>query len=309
MRASIFFTFALFTAVFLPLYLHSSVAQAEERTLVHNGLDRDYIIDKPQNVTAGAKLPVIIVLHGGGGNGEYAKRMSDFTELAVPRGVIVVYPTGSGKFTRMKKLKTWNAEHCCGYAMENDIDDIGFIGALIDGLVAHDNADPKRIYVTGMSNGAMMTHRLGIALSDKIAAIAPVAGGMFGDEQKPAYPVSALMVNGKLDEFVPLGGGLSGGRFPDAWDGTPLKPATYQGTFWAAANGCNSVSQTVQEAGDALTVERYQCPDGREVESIIVNDGGHAWPGGVKGTRKGDKPSQSLDATKAIFEFFMHQSK
>ncbi len=309
MRLSIFFNFGIITLVFLQISFGAGFAHAEERTLMHNNQQRHYIIDKPQNVAEGTRSPLIFVLHGGGGNGESAKRMTGFTELAVPRGAIVVYPTGSGKFARIKKLKTWNATHCCGYAMENNVDDVGFIRALIDRLVAHDNADPKRVYVTGMSNGAMMTNQLGAALSDKITAIAPVVGGMFGDEQKPDYPVSALIINGKLDESVPLIGGQSDGRFKSSWDGTPLKPSSYQGTFWAAANGCVSDPVTTQQAGAALTVERYQCPKGQEVERIVVNNGGHAWPGGEQGSRLGDKPPQSLDATKAIYEFFMRQSK
>ncbi|BBO72669.1 hypothetical protein DSCW_00860 [Desulfosarcina widdelii] len=148
---------------------------------MHDGLKRSYIIDKPKMAANGSKLPVIIMLHGGGGNGENGKRMSGFTEKAVPCGVIAVYPSGTSKFQRMKKIKTWNAEHCCGYAMEQDIDDVGFISVLIDGLVAHDSADQKRIYATGISNGALLTNQLGAKLSRKIAAIAPVVGGMFGD--------------------------------------------------------------------------------------------------------------------------------
>lgn len=282
---------------------------AEERTLSHGGRERRYIIDKPPIDEGGAKLPVVIALHGGGGNGENARRMTGLTERVLSKGAILVYPDGTGRFARMKALKTWNARHCCGYAMENDVDDVGFISALIDALVAHDGADPKRIYVTGMSNGAMMAHRLGVELADKITAIAPVVGGLFGNEPGPSSPVAAIIINGALDHSVPLEGGQGHGRYAKAWDGTPLEPAAYQGAFWASANGCDPAPKATQSTGGTLTIERYTCPAGREVIRYVVDDGGHAWPGGDKGSPRGDEPSASLDATEVIWDFFVRQSK
>jgi polyhydroxybutyrate depolymerase len=235
--------------------------------------------------------------------------MTGFSDKVKSGAAMAVYPTGTGKFVRMKLLKTWNAEHCCGYAMENDIDDIGFISALIDELVAREGADPKRIYVTGMSNGAMMTHRLGIALSDKIAAIAPVVGGLFGDELMPVSPVAALIINGGMDTSVPAAGGLGNGRGADAWDGTPLKPAAYQGSFWAKANGCDSEPVISQDEKGVVVTERYKCPKGGDVEFVMVNDNGHAWPGGAAGSRRGDVPSKSLNASDVIWDFFKEQSR
>lgn len=303
-RISMLLFFIIAVTVSIP-----SLAQAEERTLMHDGQKRSYIIDKPTMATNGAKLPVIIMLHGGGGNGENGKRMSGFTEKAVPRGVIAVYPSGTSRFRRMKKIKTWNAGHCCGYAMKQNIDDVGFISALIDELVTRDNADPKRIYVTGMSNGAMMTHQIGAKLSHKITAIAPVVGGLFGDEPRPTSAVSVLTINGRLDKFVPLEGGPGGGRFADQWDGTPVKPAEYQGTFWAAANDCQMSPKVSHSANGAITFLQYTCPNGRDVVHYVVNDSGHAWPGGEKGSPRGDVPSRSLDATEVIFDFFMRHSR
>jgi len=119
------------------------------------------------------------------------------------------------------RLLTWNAGHCCDPAMRQSADDVGFVNALIDELSRMHPIDPDRIYVTGMSNGGMLSHRLGIELSHRIAAIAPVVATVFGDEKKPANPVSALMLNGLLDRNVPPDGGSPGGRGRNAWDGTP----------------------------------------------------------------------------------------
>ncbi len=250
-------------------------------------------------------MPLVIVLHGGGGNAAYAERMTGFTEKARKEGFIVVYPEGTGLLQSM--LLTWNAGHCCGYAMNQKVDDVGFIRALIDELVRAYPVDPSRIYATGMSNGGMMTHRLGIELSDRFAAIAPVVATVFGDEKKPAQPVSALMINGMLDRNVPHSGGPPGGRGNRAWDGSPARPALEQAEFWASANGCNE--RQLEEDNDRRTFWRYACPAGLAVKWVLVKDNGHAWPGGQRGSSRGDEPSSSLNATEVIWEFFKARSK
>ncbi len=273
-------------------------------TLMHDGLERGYVVRVPGLPAPGARLPLVLVLHGGGGNAGFAERMTGFTGKAMQEGFIVVYPEGTGRFKGLLggSLLTWNAGHCCGQAMQRRVDDVGFIAALIDKLVADYPVDPARIYATGMSNGGMMTHRLGIALSDRIAAIAPVVATVFGDEAKPARPVSALMINGLLDTSVPHLGGAPGGRFPGAWDGTPAQPAPAQATFWAGADGCAREPER-RDAG-AYILLRHACPADEAVELYLVKDNGHAWPGGQPGGRRGDKPSASLDATDLIWRFF-----
>ncbi len=196
----------------------AALAGGARRTLDHDGRERVYLIAAPTTAAERGRVPVVIVLHGGGGHAESAMRMTGFSDKAAAEGFIAVYPNGTSK-RFADRLLTWNAGHCCGYAMERGIDDVGFISALIDELVAQGGADPARIYVTGLSNGAMMAHRLGRELPEKIAAIAPVVGGLFGDEERPAAPVAALMINGALDTSIPLEGGKTHGRFARDWDG------------------------------------------------------------------------------------------
>ncbi|HEX6707834.1 MAG TPA: PHB depolymerase family esterase [Albitalea sp.] len=274
------------------------------RTLVHQGLERHYVVRAP--ASASAALPLVLVLHGGGGNAAISEQMTGFTDKAMREGFVVVYPEGTAR-RGSGRLLTWNAGHCCGHAMERRVDDVGFIRALVDRLVAERLVDPRRVYVTGMSNGAMMAHRLGIELPDRIAAIAPVVGALFGDEPKPAKPVAALMINGRLDASVPPAGGAPGGRFPWAWDGKPALPALAQGSFWAAANGCGDTPEATERG--PLAQWRYRCTPGREVELLIVADNGHAWPGGRAGSRRGDTPSTAVDATDLIWRFFQRQVK
>ena len=281
-------------------------AQEARQTLRVKGNDRSYVVRAahlPAQRTQ--RVPLVLMLHGGGGNAAIAENMSGFTAKARQEGFIVAYPEGSGRFAG--KLLTWNAGHCCGYAMKRNIDDVAFIGALIERLIADYPVDPQRVYVTGMSNGGLMSHRLGIELSDKLAAIAPVVATLFGDEPQPRGPVAALMINGMLDKAVPHLGGPPGGRVSDAWDGTPTKPALAQATFWAQANGCDA-TPAQQDQGRYL-LWRYTCAPGEAVELYLIKDNGHAWPGGRPGSRRGDTHSSALNATDVIWRFFQAQTK
>jgi polyhydroxybutyrate depolymerase len=191
--------------------------------------------------------------------------------------------------------------------MDKGVDDVAFINALIDKLMVDYPVDPKRIYATGMSNGGMMAHRLGIELSDRFAAIAPVAATLFGDEKRPQHPVSAIMLNGMLDRSVPYQGGAPGGRFPGVWDGMPAKPALEQAAFWANANGCTNTPEKLDRG--TFVLWHYRCPAGRDVEIYLLKDSGHAWPGGQRGSRQGDTPSSALSGTDIILEFFRAHTK
>ena len=182
------------------------------------------------------------------------------------------------------------------------MNDVDFIRTLIDEISEEHPVNRNRIYATGMSNGGMMTHRLGIELSDRFAAIAPVVATVFGDESEPQAPVSAVMLNGMLDKSVPYRGGPTGGRFPRAWDGMPAKPASEQAKFWANANGCLDMPHQAIKERHVLT--QYRCPAGKAVKIYLIKDNGHAWPGGQQGSRMGDKPSSALIGTDIIWTFF-----
>ena len=282
-------------------------ASEQRQTLIHNGIERHYLIRVPGELSQGnRRVPLVLVLHGGGGNADNVEKVTGFTDKAGKEGFIVVYPEGTGR--RKNKLLTWNAGHCCGYAMDNRVDDVGFISALIDKLIKNYPIDPKRVYATGVSNGGMMAHRLGIELSNKFAAIAPVIGTLFGGEKRAAQPISAIMINGKLDKSVPYQGGPPGGFFKSAWDGTPTKPALEQAVFWAGSNGCTG--SPVKTDTGTYTRWQYHCPAGLAVELYLVDDNGHAWPGGQKGSNMlGDKPSSTFNGTDVIWDFFKAHTK
>ncbi len=285
----------------------ASADTATRRTLVHDGLTRRYVVRAPAGVSKGsAPLPLVLVLHGGGGNATNAEQMTGFTRLVERERIIVVYPDGTAARDGVPLL-TWNAEHCCGPAMQRRVDDVGFISSLLDELSRTFPVDASRIYVTGMSNGAMMAHRIGRELAPRIAAIAPVVGAIFGTERTPSSAVSALMINGLLDKSIPPDGGLSQGRGASQWDGTPMRPQIDQATYWASANGCATTPR--QETRDGVIVTRFECPAGRRVELQQLRDNGHAWPGGARGSRVGDVPSTAMNATEVMWDFFKSVQK
>lgn len=277
-----------------------------ERSISHDGKTRTYRIYDPGG---DAPAPVVIVLHGGGGNAANAERMTGFTRIARREGAMAVYPDGTAGRPR-GRLLTWNAGHCCAAAMDNRVDDVGFISALIDTLVASGRADATRIYVTGMSNGGMMAHRLGRELSTKIAAIAPVVGAVFGDEAPPRAPVPAFIVVGATDAVVPPDGGplqlrgLLGGR--SAADRN-VAPAMAQGTYWATHNGCAAPAKTTTPAAETTTWS--SCTSGAPVVFHSVSGNGHAWPGGQAGRQGAAEPTTAFDASAEMWAFFSRQRR
>ena len=147
------------------------------RTLAVADLKRAYFVHIPKSYDGSKPYPVVLAYHGGASTAEGMTRFSGLSEAADKHGFIVVYPSGTGN---LDKALTWNGGNCCGYAMQKQIDDVDFTRAVLDDLARVVKIDPKRVYATGMSNGAIMAYRLASELSDRIAAIAPVAGPMGG---------------------------------------------------------------------------------------------------------------------------------
>ncbi len=246
------------------------------------------------------RRPLVIALHGGGGNAANAETMTGFSALVEREGIVVAYPNGSGRSPR--RLLTWNARNCCAWAMERNVDDVAFLSALIDTLVASQAVDPARVFVTGMSNGAMMTHHAAWRLGRKVRAIAPVVGAVFGDEPAALAPVRAIIFNGMRDANVPFAGGKPGSIGRNTWR-RDARPALEQGLYWARANGCGPEPR--RDSVRNVVTYRWPCPAGREVELHAVVDGGHAWPGGQSGRRRGGDPvPASPNATEMIWAFF-----
>ena len=181
----------------------------ETRTLESGKRERVYHIHIPKRRKPSESLPVLFVLHGGGrANGKEVAKRTGFNEIADKERFVVVYPDGVGN--------QWNdgrGASAFKNAKNKDVNDVAFLSELIDHVVATEKCNSKRVYFTGGSNGGMMTHRVGIELGDKIAAIAPMISNIPVDIIKSAKPKSkmpVLIMNGTEDPMIPYEGGAVG---------------------------------------------------------------------------------------------------
>jgi polyhydroxybutyrate depolymerase len=273
------------------------------------GRARRVIVHIPPAYDGQVELPLLNALHGGGGNAAQVQESNGLDAAADEYGVVVAYPDGSGP--RGASWLTWNAGHCCAYALENEIDDVGFLQALIESLVAEHAIDAQRVFLTGISNGGMMAYRAGAELAGLVAGIAPIAGTIGGQlaeggpqivPDTPAAPVSVIVFHGKLDQNVLYDGGTG----PKTRDGRIDLSVDSSISFWVKANGCNPLPESEEQAGGNILIERYAgCEDGVEVMLVTIMDGGHAWPGARRGSVIGDAPTQEISANEMMLEFFL----
>jgi polyhydroxybutyrate depolymerase len=281
-------------------------------SIIVGRLNRTFLIHLPF-LDFRRSMPLLIVLHGGGGNGKSMVKLTNggFDRLSDKKGFIVVYPDGIDKH--------WNDgrnEAETGYEThEENTDDVGFISSLIDELIRKYTADPKRVYVTGMSNGAIMSYRLACELSGKIAAIAPVAGNIPENligHCKPSKPVAVLAINGDSDPLVPYNGGEVTGPFGKKKLGKVLS-AHESVMFWVKNNGCSSIPLVTDEPDidpdDGTRVQKQEYINGEKNSEVIlytIKGGGHTWPGGYQYLGKWiiGKTCRDIIATDVIWEFF-----
>ncbi len=273
------------------------------RTLTHDGLERSYILYVPKSVNWNQSVPLVIVFHGGTGNAESALRMSGFNEVADQNGFLVAYPNGTGRMSD-ENILTWNGGDCCGFAQEKNVDDVGFVRAIVTDLQSLTRIDSKRIYAAGMSNGGILSQRLACEAADIFAAVAPVAGTLNFSPCTPSQPISVIEFHGTADQHIPYTGGFG----PESLVGVDFASVQESVDFWVSANGCTSQPQSnsfedIQH--DAWT----GCTASTSVELYTVNDGGHAWPGGEAGRTEADPPTQTISASQLIWEFFATHPK
>lgn len=245
---------------------------------------REFLIHVPDAVAQQEKLPVVLVFHGGGGNADQVRKQTGMDSVADHHGFMAVYPEGTAAL--LGNMRTWNAGVCCGVAKRDNIDDIGFVSALIDKLVEQHHADPARIYATGHSNGAMMSYRLACELSDKIRAIAPNSGQRVFQDCHPSRPVPVMHIHGTADPCALYGGGQQcGGCFSnmlglplpgDKWPCFPVREIVAE---HAKINGCAAETEIVFTKG-AVACERFKsCPPDATVVLCSIKGAGHIWAG------------------------------
>lgn len=251
----------------------------------HGGLGRSYTVHLHPKID---KAPLIIGLHGGWGDGEVFAKQSGLPERARAAGYSTVFPDGH--------LKAWNAGRCCALPARNNIDDVGFIKAVVADLVDRGCADPKRVYATGFSNGAMMAHRLACEAPALLGGIAPVAGGLMVDNCPATQAMPALLIQGMEDQRIPWEGGV--------YDEIYRPAMRTVASALAARNACSSAAPQDYSQGPAQC-SRYACDQSAPVTSCGLSGVGHQWPGGRSYfPRLLGGNTRKWSATERILEFF-----
>ncbi len=248
--------------------------------ITSSGQARRYRLHVPPQYRAGAPMPLVVNLHGYNSNGEQQERVSQMSVKSDAAGFIAVHPEGLGE------PQSWRFMNRAEGAS-----DVEFIRDLIKHLESRLSIDAKRIYVTGISNGAQMSYRLACDLGDTLAAFAPVAGGYppFKDCDPPR-PVPVVAFHGTADNLLP-------------YEGQPpvFLPVRTWAANWAARNGCSATAKVTFEKGDVIGETWSGCRDNADVTLYTINGKGHSWPGSAMPERI---TTQDVDATDVMWEFF-----
>jgi polyhydroxybutyrate depolymerase len=278
--------FAFLAACSLPPRPPDGVVPAGDFTvqLRHDGRSRRYLVHVPRRGDAAAR-PVVLVLHGAAGDAVENRKWIDLDGVADREGFVTIYPDGTGPFG--DRLHMWNSGACCGSAQWGGVDDVGFLLAVLDDVALRTPIDATRVYVTGLSNGGMMAYRLAAEASDRIAAIAPVAGARaaaLGDGVR-AMPV--MHVHSIDDPVVPFAGGETV-IFPLVYS-IPHPAVEEVVREWALHDRCPSMpSETTPSissmngSSDGQSVTRTTwapCAEQAEVVLWRLRGAGHVWPG------------------------------
>jgi polyhydroxybutyrate depolymerase len=274
------------------------------REIEVGGRKRAYRCHIPPGLAPNKAVPLVLVFHGGSGTGEGTERLTRFSVLADREKFVVVYPEGVGG--------NWNDGRIvpASKAHREQIDDVGFVCALLDAVGKEQAVDAKRVYATGISNGGIFSHYLAANLAPRLAAIAPVVGGLadpFYLKFKPAQPVSVFILQGTKDPFVPYDGGAimrTRGKIIATEEAVKR---------WVLHNGCESKPATGtlpdKDPKDGCTVRWSRWSKGRDNTEVLlytIEGGGHTWPGGPQylPERTIGKVCRDFDATEAIWDFF-----
>jgi len=266
----------------------------------------------PREAPAGG-WPVVVALHGAAMNGPMMAWFSGLSATADAEGFVVVYPDGTGR----GPFLVWNAGGFGEAAGRPD--DVAFIDRLLDAVAETVPTDAGRIYACGMSNGGMMCYRLATELPGRFAAIGPVAGTNMRPDARPERPVPLIHFHGTADSIVPFGpevgaAGDDEAAAPRAGRRGPRLPGVARSvTSWAEWAGCHDgpVEETLSPDGDPLPVTRlrWRGDDGREVELVRIEGGGHTWPGQKPPVGFIGKSTTTVSANDLLWEFFSRHER
>jgi polyhydroxybutyrate depolymerase len=273
---------------------------ARADSIVSGGITRQYEIFKPASQRG--PLPAVILLHGGGGTGAQLERFTDFDRIAASAGIVALYPQGVGH--------EWNDHR--GPGGQSSADDRQFLLDLVDQLAAKGIVDPARIYVVGISNGGLMALDMACNHADRLAGIGVVAASLpLGYRCEPSRALPIVFFHGTEDRFIPFEGGRIAGQF--ATERGSVISAEETIAFFVQSSGCRtrdfrSLPDPVPPDGTHVTVFSYgDCRSGGAVESVIIDGGGHSWPGARQGfvlDHLLGPSSRAIDTSVELWRFF-----
>jgi polyhydroxybutyrate depolymerase len=286
----------------------------------HEGRRRTAVIFIPKTDQVPASgWSLVMMLHGAGGSAKNVIESTGWAELGEEKGFVTVFPNGTPKNEKRPQSflgnpQTWNSGGTQSLAAgessatAKNINDVGFLGALISRVRQEINIDPKRIYVAGHSNGAGMAYRFGFERTDLVAAIGVVAGHFFLEPKPLDHPVSLLQIVGDKDPFTPM----VGGDVTIAGRTAMLPPALQSPRRWATMLGLAAEPRVLQD-DDKLRILSWESSEkGAEVRSIVIKGHGHAYPSPTDRFHPAflfGPTVKSLNATEKMWEFFREHPK
>lgn len=288
-----------------------ATAQADlaESTMDVRGASRRYLLSSPAWEEGGDPLPLVLDFHGLAEGAEVHAGMTQLGPMGVEEGFVTVFPHGTGQPVR------WDVEP----SIEANAD-LAFVEALLERVEGERCVDTSRVYATGLSNGAMMSSVVACTMTDRLAAIAPVAGIAMPEGCEPSRPIPILTFHGTADPILLFNGGVGTGVLDSALGGgggetttTTMPPADIDGPGypatvrqWAELNGCDE-APTDEDVTESVVLRTYDCPADAPVEFYVVEGGGHSWPSSEfsKQIEQFVGPTTfDIDASALAWEFF-----
>jgi polyhydroxybutyrate depolymerase len=265
--------------------------------LTVGGRARSFTMRLPRS--ARGEIPLVLVLHGNhpDAGGWIMRERTTFDQQCDAWGFAVAYPDGHGG--------CWADGRGVTAADEAGVDDVAFLGAIIDWSARRHGTWPDRTVVAGMSNGAIMAHRLGLDASDQVAVLAAVAGGLPASlrDRKPTHAVSAMLIHGSDDTIARIGGGYSRHRGP----GGELRGRTVSldeaAEYWRTVDRCPPGPGQMHTTEFSIRNTSGSGVGGTRVVSWTVLGGGHAWPGPAATPGPAGQSTLEFDAAEEICRF------
>lgn len=303
MRAAILLTLLV---VAIPATVFSQEPGDYEAKIEVCGVKRDFLYHLPPCYDGCRKLPIVLVFHGKSASAKMVKKFSEMDETADKFGFIAVYPNGTG----FSLFKGFNAGASTNPKDLEKPDDVAFTNAILNYFERCLCVDCDRVYATGLSNGAMMCHRLAVELPHRITAIAPISGMLGTNVCPPKCPIPIMQFQGSCDEVLPMDGPQESGLFASQ----TYYPTAQTMQLYACAAGCKE-APTITDLPDcydddtSIRLHTYtDCKPGIEVILVEICGGGHQWPQRALPFKYLGAATEEINANEMMWCFFQNHT-